>query len=419
MNIFDELKERGLIFQTTDEKALREALTEGMVSYYVGYDPTADSLHLGNLVLILTMKRLQMAGHKPYPLVGGATGLVGDPSFKDAERGLQTKDTVVAWADKIRAQLERFLDFENGENKAQMENNYNWFENLSFIDFLRDVGKYYTINYMMSKDSVKSRIESGISYTEFAYQIMQGYDFYELNQRHGITLQLGGSDQWGNMTAGTELLRRKAGKTGHVITIPLITDSTGKKFGKSEGNAIWLDADKTSPFEMYQFWLNVNDDDAVKMLKIFTFLSLEEIAEIGEKFEAAHHERLAQKVLAREVVTLVHGQAAYEQAVKITETLFGGGDLKDLDAKSILSGLKDVPTYQVKADDNLNIIELLISAGIENSKRQAREDVTNGAIYINGERIQDLDYTFSDGDKIDNQLTVVRRGKKKNFILTY
>ena len=419
MNIFDELKERGLIFQTTDEKALREALTEGMVSYYVGYDPTADSLHLGNLVLILTMKRLQMAGHKPYPLVGGATGLVGDPSFKDAERGLQTKDTVVAWADKIRAQLERFLDFENGENKSQMENNYNWFENLSFIDFLRDVGKYYTINYMMSKDSVKSRIESGISYTEFAYQIMQGYDFYELNQRHGITLQLGGSDQWGNMTAGTELLRRKAGKTGHVITIPLITDSTGKKFGKSEGNAIWLDADKTSPFEMYQFWLNVNDDDAVKMLKIFTFLSLEEIAEIGEKFEAARHERLAQKVLAREVVTLVHGQAAYEQAVKITETLFGGGDLKDLDAKSILSGLKDVPTYQVKADDNLNIIELLISAGIENSKRQAREDVTNGAIYINGERIQDLDYTFSDGDKIDNQLTVVRRGKKKNFILTY
>ena len=419
MNIFDELKERGLIFQTTDEKALREALTEGMVSYYVGYDPTADSLHLGNLVLILTMKRLQMAGHKPYPLVGGATGLVGDPSFKDAERGLQTKDTVVAWADNIRAQLERFLDFENGENKAQMENNYNWFENLSFIDFLRDVGKYYTINYMMSKDSVKSRIESGISYTEFAYQIMQGYDFYELNQRHGITLQLGGSDQWGNMTAGTELLRRKAGKTGHVITIPLITDSTGKKFGKSEGNAIWLDADKTSPFEMYQFWLNVNDDDAVKMLIIFTFLSLEEIAEIGEKFEAARHERLAQKVLAREVVTLVHGQAAYEQAVKITETLFGGGDLKDLDAKSILSGLKDVPTYQVKADDNLNIIELLISAGIENSKRQAREDVTNGAIYINGERIQDLDYTFSDGDKIDNQLTVVRRGKKKNFILTY
>ncbi|MEY8537372.1 tyrosine--tRNA ligase [Lactococcus muris] len=419
MNIFDELKERGLIFQTTDEEALREALTEGMVSYYVGYDPTADSLHLGNLVLILTMKRLQMAGHKPYPLVGGATGLVGDPSFKDAERGLQTKETVIEWANKIRAQLERFLDFENGENKAQMENNYNWFKDLTFIDFLRDVGKYYTINYMMSKDSVKSRIETGISYTEFAYQIMQGYDFYELNQRHGITLQLGGSDQWGNMTAGTELLRRKAGKTGHVITIPLITDSTGKKFGKSEGNAIWLDADKTSPFEMYQFWLNVNDDDAVKMLKIFTFLSLEEIAEIAEKFEEARHERLAQKVLAREVVTLVHGQAAYEQAVKITDTLFGGGDLKALDAKSILSGLKDVPTYQVKSDDNLNIVELLISAGIENSKRQAREDVTNGAIYINGERIQDLDYMLSDADKIDKQLTVIRRGKKKNFILTY
>ncbi|MDU4518306.1 MAG: tyrosine--tRNA ligase, partial [Lactococcus lactis] len=244
MNIFDELKARGLVFQTTDEAALSKALTEDMVSYYVGYDPTADSLHLGNLVLILTMKRLQMAGHKPYALVGGATGLIGDPSFKDSERSLQTKDTVTKWSGKIRSQLERFLDFENGENKAEMTNNYNWFENLTFIDFLRDVGKHFTVNYMISKDSVKSRMESGISYTEFAYQIMQGYDFYELNQLHNVTLQLGGSDQWGNMTAGTELLRRKANKQGHVITIPLITDSTGKKFGKSEGNAIWLDADK-------------------------------------------------------------------------------------------------------------------------------------------------------------------------------
>ena len=315
MNIFDELKARGLIFQTTDEDALRKALTEGMVSYYVGYDPTADSLHLGNLVQILTMRRLQLAGHKPYALVGGATGLIGDPSFKDSERSLQTKGTVTAWSEKIRAQLERFLDFDNGENKAEMTNNYNWFENLTFIDFLRDVGKHFTVNYMISKDSVKSRMETGISYTEFAYQIMQGYDFYELNQLHIVTLQLGGSDQWGNMTAGTELLRRKADKQGHVITIPLITDSTGKKFGKSEGNAVWLDADKTSPYEMYQFWLNVDDADAVKMLKIFTFLSLEEIAEIEKEFDAARHERLAQKVLAREVVTLVHGKEAYEQAV--------------------------------------------------------------------------------------------------------
>ncbi|WP_288596467.1 tyrosine--tRNA ligase [uncultured Lactococcus sp.] len=419
MNIFDELKARGLIFQTTDEDALRKALTEGMVSYYVGYDPTADSLHLGNLVQILTMRRLQLAGHKPYALVGGATGLIGDPSFKDSERSLQTKDTVTAWSEKIRAQLERFLDFDNGENKAEMTNNYNWFENLTFIDFLRDVGKHFTVNYMISKDSVKSRMETGISYTEFAYQIMQGYDFYELNQLHNVTLQLGGSDQWGNMTAGTELLRRKADKQGHVITIPLITDSTGKKFGKSEGNAIWLDADKTSPYEMYQFWLNVDDADAVKMLKIFTFLSLEEIAEIEKEFDAARHERLAQKVLAREVVTLVHGKEAYEQAVKTTEILFGGGDLRQLDAKSILAGLKGAPHHHVETDENLALVELLISAGIVNSKRQAREDITNGAIYINGERIQDLDYILSDADKIENQLTVIRRGKKKNFVLSY
>ena len=396
MNIFDELKARGLVFQTTDEAALSKALTEDMVSYYVGYDPTADSLHLGNLVLILTMKRLQMAGHKPYALVGGATGLIGDPSFKDSERSLQTKDTVTKWSGKIRSQLERFLDFENGENKAEMTNNYNWFENLTFIDFLRDVGKHFTVNYMISKDSVKSRMESGISYTEFAYQIMQGYDFYELNQLHNVTLQLGGSDQWGNMTAGTELLRRKANKQGHVITIPLITDSTGKKFGKSEGNAIWLDADKTSPYEMYQFWLNVDDADAVKMLKIFTFLSLEEIAEIEEQFEAARHERLAQKVLAREVVSLVHGKEAYEQAVKTSEILFGGGDLRQLDAKSILTGLKAAPQHQIAPDEDLTLIELLISAGIAPSKRQAREDITNGAIYINGERVQELDYVLTD-----------------------
>lgn len=419
MNIFDELKARGLVFQTTDEAALSKALTEDMVSYYVGYDPTADSLHLGNLVLILTMKRLQMAGHKPYALVGGATGLIGDPSFKDSERSLQTKDTVTKWSGKIRSQLERFLDFENGENKAEMTNNYNWFENLTFIDFLRDVGKHFTVNYMISKDSVKSRMESGISYTEFAYQIMQGYDFYELNQLHNVTLQLGGSDQWGNMTTGTELLRRKANKQGHVITIPLITDSTGKKFGKSEGNAIWLDADKTSPYEMYQFWLNVDDADAVKMLKIFTFLSLEEIAEIEEQFEAARHERLAQKVLAREVVSLVHGKEAYEQAVKTSEILFGGGDLRQLDAKSILTGLKAAPQHQVTDDEDLTLVELLISAGIAPSKRQAREDITNGAIYINGERVQALDYVLTDSDKIEKRLTVIRRGKKKNFVLTY
>ena len=418
MHIFDELKERGLIFQTTDEEALRHALEEGQVSYYTGYDPTADSLHLGHLVAILTSRRLQLAGHKPYALVGGATGLIGDPSFKDAERSLQTKETVEGWVKSIQGQLAGLLDFENGQNKAEMVNNYDWFSDISFIDFLRDVGKYFTVNYMMSKESVKKRIETGISYTEFAYQIMQGYDFFILNQKYGVTLQIGGSDQWGNMTAGTELLRRKADKTGHVITVPLITDATGKKFGKSEGNAVWLNADKTSPYEMYQFWMNVMDDDAVRFLKIFTFLSLDEIETIRQQFEAAPHERLAQKILAREVVSLVHGEKAYQEALNITEQLFAG-NIKNLSVKELKQGLRGVPNYQVKEEDSLNIVDLLVVAGVVNSKRQAREDVQNGAIYLNGDRIQDLDYTLSDTDKLENELTVIRRGKKKYFVLTY
>ena len=418
MNIFEELKARGLVFQTTDEEALVEALTEGQVSYYSGYDPTADSLHLGHLVPILVMRHHQLAGHKRYALVGGATGLIGDPSFKDSERSLQTKETVDGWVTKIQGQLSRFLDFENGDNKAQMVNNYDWFSGISFIDFLRDVGKYFTVNYMMSKESVKKRIETGISYTEFAYQIMQGYDFYELNDKHNVTLQIGGSDQWGNMTAGTELLRRKADKTGHVMTVPLITDSTGKKFGKSEGNAVWLDADKTSPYEMYQFWLNVMDEDAVRFLKIFTFLSLDEIAEIEKEFDAARHERLAQKILAMEVVTLVHGEEAYKQALNITEQLFAG-NIKNLSATELKQGLSNVPNYPVQPDDNRNIVELLVASGVVTSKRQAREDVQNGAIYVNGERLQDLDYKLTDSDKIDGELTVIRRGKKKYFVLTY
>ena len=417
MDIFDELVERGLVFQTTDEEALRKALSEGQVSFYTGYDPTADSLHLGHLVPILNMRRLQLAGHRPVALVGGATGMIGDPSFKDSERSLQTTETVHSWSEGIKHQLERFLSFE-GENAAIVANNYDWFGKMNTLDFLRDVGKYYTINYMMSKESVKRRIETGISYTEFAYQILQGYDFYALNQLHNVTLQIGGSDQWGNMVAGTDLIRKKEGTESHVITVPLITDSTGKKFGKSEGNAIWLDAEKTSPYEFYQFWLNVADADAVKFLKIFTFLSLDEIAEIAEKFEAAPHERLAQKTLAKEMVTLVHGKEAYEEAVKISQLLFSG-DIKDLSVAEIKQGLKDVPNYELSDTDDLNIVEVLVNSSIVNSKRQAREDVQNGAIYINGERITDPTYVLNESDKLDGELTVIRRGKKKYFILTY
>lgn len=417
MNIFEELKARGLIFQTTDEAALVKALTETSVSFYTGYDPTADSLHLGHLVPILNMRRLQLAGHHPVALVGGATGMIGDPSFKDAERSLQTTDTVAQWSESIKQQLSRFLSFED-ENAAIVVNNYDWFADMNVLEFLRDVGKYYTINYMMSKESVKKRIETGISYTEFAYQILQGYDFYQLNENHGVNLQIGGSDQWGNMVAGTDLIRKKSGNETHVITVPLITDSTGKKFGKSEGNAVWLDANKTSPYEFYQFWLNIADADAVKFLKIFTFLSLDEIDEIAKAFEAAPHERLAQKTLAKEVVTLVHGEAAYAQAVNISEQLFAG-HIKALSVKDIKAGLKDVPSYTVPSDFDGNLVNLLVDAKISPSRRQAREDITNGAIYLNGERQIELDYILSDADKLENELTVIRRGKKKYTIVNY
>ncbi|GAA2826682.1 tyrosine--tRNA ligase [Lactococcus raffinolactis] len=417
MNIFEELKARGLIFQTTDEAALIKALTETSVNFYTGYDPTADSLHLGHLVPILNMRRLQLAGHHPVALVGGATGMIGDPSFKDTERSLQTTDTVAQWSESIKQQLSRFLSFE-GDNAAVVVNNYDWFANMNVLEFLRDVGKYYTINYMMSKESVKKRIETGISYTEFAYQILQGYDFYQLNENHGVNLQIGGSDQWGNMVAGTDLIRKKSGNETHVITVPLITDSTGKKFGKSEGNAVWLDADKTSPYEFYQFWLNIADADGVKFLKIFTFLSLDEIDEIAKAFEAAPHERLAQKTLAKEVVTLVHGEAAYQQAVNISEQLFAG-HIKTLSVKDIKAGLKDVPSYTVASDFDGNLVNLLVNAKISPSRRQAREDITNGAIYLNGERQTDLDYFLSDTDKLENELTVIRRGKKKYTIVNY
>lgn len=418
MTVFQELKARGLIFQTTDEHALEEALSTDKLSFYLGVDPTADSMHLGHLVPILVCRHLQLAGHKPYALVGGATGLIGDPSFKDSERQLQTKETINDWVTRIQGQLARFLDFETGDNKAEIANNYDWMGNITFIDFLRDVGKYFTINYMMSKESVKKRLETGISYTEFAYQLMQGYDFYQLNQRANVTLQVGGSDQWGNMTAGTDLMRRKGDIQGHIITVPLITDASGKKFGKSEGNAIWLDAEKTSPYEMYQFFLNIMDEDAIRFLKLFTFLPLEEIATIEKRFKEAPHDRLAQKILAQEVVALVHGQTALQDAIRITEQLFKGA-IKELSAKDLKQGLSNVPNYALAPEEAHDLVDVLIAAGIVSSKRQAREDITNGAIYVNGERVQEVDYILRDSDKIDSELTVIRRGKKKYYVITY
>ena len=415
---FHELKDRGLIHQTTDEVALEKQLNEKTVKLYVGFDPTADSLHIGHLLPVLMLRRFQQHGHVPIALVGGGTGMIGDPSFKDQERQLNTLDTVKNWSESIKHQLSRFIDFEDATNPAVIANNYDWLGETLLIDFLRDVGKHFTINYMMSKESVKRRIETGISYTEFAYQLLQAYDFLKLYETHGCLLQLGGSDQWGNITAGIELLRREKEVQGFGLTMPLITKADGTKFGKTEGNAVWLDAEKTTPYEFYQFWINTDDRDVIKFLKYFTFLSLEEIAAVETEFLAAPESRLAQKKLAEEVTSLVHGQEAYEQALRISQALFSG-DIKGLSGEEIKQGFKGVPTYNVTQEDDLALVELLITANVVPSKRQAREDIKNGAIYINGERIQELTYVISESDKIDGHSTVIRRGKKKYHLLQF
>ncbi len=415
---FEELKGRGLVHQVTDEAALEKQLNEESVKLYIGFDPTADSLHIGHLLPILMLRRFQQNGHVPIALVGGGTGMIGDPSFKDQERQLNTLDTVKDWSQSIKNQLARFIDFEDDTNPAIVANNYDWLGEMKLIDFLRDVGKNFTINYMMSKESVKRRIETGISYTEFAYQLLQAYDFLKLYDTQGCLLQLGGSDQWGNITSGIELLRREREVQGFGLTMPLITKADGTKFGKTEGNAVWLDPEKTTPYEFYQFWINTDDRDAVKFLKYFTFLSLEEIAAIEKEFVAAPESRVAQKALAKEVTTLVHGESAYQQALHISAALFSG-DVKELSAAEIKQGFKGVPSYKVKADDDLALVELLLTAGIEPSKRQAREDIQNGAIYVNGERRQEPAAVLSDSDKLEGRYIVIRRGKKKYFLLEF
>lgn len=416
-DLFQELKERGLVYQTTDEDALVKHLNEESVKLYVGFDPTADSLHIGHLLPILMLRRFQQHGHVPIALVGGGTGMIGDPSFKDQERQLNTLETVQNWSQSIKNQLSRFIDFDNEENPAIIANNYEWLGKLSMIDFLRDVGKNFTINYMMSKESVKRRIETGISYTEFAYQLLQAYDFLKLYDNYGCLLQLGGSDQWGNITSGIELMRRERDLQGFALTMPLITKADGTKFGKSEGNAVWLDAEKTTPYEFYQFWINTDDRDVIKFLKYFTFLSLDEIAEIEKEFTAAPETRVAQKALAKEMTTLVHGKEAYEQAVHISQALFSG-NIKELSVSEIKQGFKGVPSYTVPQDADLKLLEVLVASGLVQSKRQAREDLQNGAIYINGDRVQDLEYQLSDKDKIGD-IVVLRRGKKKYFLLQF
>ncbi|MBY0027167.1 tyrosine--tRNA ligase [Priestia aryabhattai] len=418
MDILQDLEFRGLINQQTDEKGLSELLSKESVRLYCGFDPTADSLHIGHMLPVLILRRFQQAGHQPIALVGGGTGLIGDPSGKKAERTLNEKETVAMFSERIKGQLSRFLDFEEGENAAVIANNYDWIGTLDVITFLRDIGKNFGINYMMAKDSVQSRIESGISFTEFSYMILQSYDFLNLYQTYNCKLQIGGSDQWGNITAGLELIRKsEEDAKAFGLTVPLVTKADGTKFGKTEGGAIWLDAEKTSPYEFYQFWINTDDRDVIKYLKYFTFLSHEEINELAESAKEAPEKREAQKALAAAMTTLVHGEEALEQAIRISQALFSGS-ISELTAEEIKQGFKDVPSY-THTGEGIGLIDLLVESKISPSKRQAREDISNGAIYLNGEREQDLQKTVGAEDRIEGQFTVIRRGKKKYTLIQY
>ncbi|WP_078545063.1 tyrosine--tRNA ligase [Litchfieldia alkalitelluris] len=420
MEILDDLQFRGLINQVTDEEGLKSLLNQESVKLYCGFDPTADSLHIGHLVGVLALKRFQMAGHQPIALVGGATGLIGDPSGKKAERTLNTKEVVEGFSQSIKNQLSQFLDFNKEGNPAQIANNYDWIGSLDLITFLRDIGKSFGLNYMLAKDSVASRLEAGISFTEFSYMILQSYDFLKLYETQNCKLQIGGSDQWGNITAGLELIRKSVEEDSKAfgLTIPLVTKSDGTKFGKTEGGTIWLDKEKTSPYEFYQFWINTDDRDVVRYLKYFTFFTKEEIDALEEETKNAPEKRLGQKALAEEVTKLVHGEEAFVQAVKISESLFSG-NVGDLTADEIKQGFKDVPSFQVNNEEEVGLIDLLVNSKISPSKRQAREDISNGAIYVNGERAQELDRVISKEDRIEGQFTIIRRGKKKYYLIKY
>ena len=415
--LLEELQWRGLIYQQTDEQGIEDLLNKEQVTLYCGADPTADSLHIGHLLPFMTLRRFQEHGHRPIVLIGGGTGMIGDPSGKSEERVLQTEDQVAKNVEGLSAQMHKLFEF--GTDKgAVLVNNRDWLSQISLISFLRDYGKHVGVNYMLGKDSIQSRLENGISYTEFTYTILQAIDFGHLNRELNCKIQVGGSDQWGNITSGIELMRRMYGQTeAYGLTIPLVTKSDGKKFGKSESGAVWLDAEKTTPYEFYQFWINQSDEDVIKFLKYFTFLSKEDINRLEQSRDEAPHLREAQKALAENVTEFIHGKEALDDAIRISEALFKG-DLKSLSSKDIKTGFKEVPQVEV-SKATTNIIDVLIESGIASSKRQAREDVNNGAIYINGEREQSVDYNLTDEDKFDNEFTIIRRGKKKYFMVNY
>ena len=410
-HILDELQWRGYIHVSTDLDALRKRLDEGPITYYCGFDPTAASLHLGHLVQLLLLRRLQLAGNNPVGLVGGSTGLIGDPR-PTAERTLQSRETVAGWVDKLRGQIEGFLAFE-GEHAAQMVNNLDWTAELSAIDFLRDLGKHFRVGAMLKKDAVSARLNSdaGISYAEFSYQILQAYDFLQLNERYGLELQTGGSDQWGNLVGGVDLIRRVTGRSVHAMGSPLITNSDGTKFGKSEGNAIWIDGELTSPYAFYQFWLNTDDADVVDRLKIFTFFTREQIEEFGRKAAEEPFKREAQQALAYAVCELVHGKAAADAAVAASRALFGSGELGELDADTLRSAMQELPNTEAKLGEQ--VAEILVRTEAVNSLGEARRAIKQGGVSLNNQKIDDEFRELAADDLLPGGVVVVRRGKKK------
>jgi tyrosyl-tRNA synthetase len=408
-SLWDELEWRGLVHVSTDAQELKKLLAGDPITYYCGFDPTAPSLHLGNLVQILLLRRLQLAGHKPLGLVGGSTGLVGDPR-PTAERTLNTRETVNEWVGYLSAQIQRFLSFE-GSNAARMVNNLDWTAPLSAIDFLRDIGKYYRVGTMLKKDAVSARLNSdaGISYTEFSYQILQGMDFLELYRNYGCVLQTGGSDQWGNLTSGTDLIHKAEGKTVHAIGTPLITNSDGTKFGKSEGNAVWLDSSMTSPYAFYQFWLNTDDADVIDRIKVFTFLSREDIEALTEQVATEPFKRAAQRTLAFEVTSLVHGVQATNAAIAASQALFGNGDIAELDAVTLEAALRELPhTTTLKTS---LVSQALVDNGLSPSLGAARRSIAEGGVYVNNTKVSSEDETL-EAYILPSGMAVLRRGKK-------
>ena len=418
--LVQDLQDRGLIAQTTDIKALDELLAKESVTLYCGFDPTADSLHLGHLVPVLLLKRFQMAGHKPIALVGGATGMIGDPSFKATERKLNTPDVIAGWVDKIRGQVSPFLDFD-GPNAAIMANNYDWFGGMGALEFLRDIGKHFSVNAMIKKESVQQRIsrdEQGISYTEFSYSLLQGYDFAELYKRYNCQLQIGGSDQWGNITAGIDLTRRLHHKHVFALTLPLVAKADGTKFGKTESGAVWLDAKKTSPYAFYQFWLNTADADVYKFLRYFTFLPMQEITAIEEADKASGTKPEAQRILAEQVTELVHGKAALEAAQRISASLFSG-DLKSLTESDLEQLAQDgMPGVQLEKSVT-SLIDALVASGLAKSKSEARTFVQSKSVCINGQKIEALDHQFSAEERLFGRFTLLKRGKKNYGMISW